>query len=92
MSGQASTVRRWTEIQPKDALEITLPRPDIIGPINEMGEPCPWPWDPPQLAGAPLGQYHCPYCGGMQMAGMDHLDWTGQDDLDTLTLPERDET
>lgn len=70
-------VRRWTEIQPKDAADIELPHPDIVGPINEMGELCPWPWDPPQLAGAPIGQYHCPYCGGMQVAGLDHLDWTG---------------
>lgn len=66
----------WFEIEPKDALDIVLPRDDIIGPINELGEPCPWPWDPQQLAGAPMGQYHCPYCGGMQMAGLPHLDWS----------------
>lgn len=68
-------MKRWTEIEPKDAVAIRLPHPEIVGPLNELGEPCPWPWDPPQLAGAPLGQYHCPYCGAMVMAGVDHIDY-----------------
>jgi hypothetical protein len=68
-------VRMWYQIKPEDATQIELPRPDIQGPLNELGEPCPWPWDPPQLLGAPLGQYHCPYCGAMVMAGMDHIDY-----------------
>ena len=72
----ASTVRDWTEIEPKDAVDIKLPRDDIRGPLNELGEPCPWPWEPQQLTGAAFGQYHCGYCGGMQMAGLAHLDWT----------------
>lgn len=45
-------------------------------PMNEVGEECPFPLDPPQLLGAPMGQYHCPYCGGMQVAGVPHLDWS----------------
>ncbi len=57
------------------AMELVLPIPGIDGPTNEMGEPCPWPWDPIQLKGAPIGQYHCPYCGAMVLAGMDHLDY-----------------
>jgi hypothetical protein len=72
---------KWTEIEPKDALEIQLPQEGIEGPVNEMGEPCPWPWDPIQLKGAPLGQYHCPYCGAMVLAGMDHIDY-GHDPYD----------
>jgi hypothetical protein len=28
---------------------------------------------PEMLLGQPLGQYHCPYCGDMQVAGMMHL-------------------
>jgi hypothetical protein len=68
---------RWQDIAPKDAVDIWLPdRPDITAPLNELGEPCPWPWDPQQLKGAPLGQYHCPWCGGMQMAGIEHMDWS----------------
>lgn len=70
-------MRRWTEIAPIDAVEIELPHPDIEGPLNEVGEPCPWPWDPIQLRDAPLGQYHCPYCGAMVMAGLDHIDYRG---------------
>jgi len=28
---------------------------------------------PEELLGAPLGQYHCPDCGAMIMAGMKHF-------------------
>jgi hypothetical protein len=69
------TQRMWFDIAPADAIDIVLPHDDIQGPYNEMGEPCPWPWDPPQLKGAPMGMYHCPYCGAMCMAGMDHPDY-----------------
>jgi hypothetical protein len=43
------------------------------------GEECPWPWEPQQLAGAPMGQYHCGYCGEMCIAGMEHTDYRGVD-------------
>ena len=44
-------------------------------------EPCPecyrpasgWCDDPRTLAGAPIGQYHCPGCGVMQLAGAAHM-------------------
>lgn len=67
----------WTEITPKDAVErkLQLPHPEVQGPYDENGEECPWPWEPIQLKGAPLGQYHCGYCGAMVMAGMEHLDY-----------------
>lgn len=65
----------WTEIEPKDAKEISLPHPEIYGPLTQEGEECPWPWDPPQLKGAPLGMYHCPYCGEMVLAGLPHVDY-----------------
>jgi len=68
-------VKYFTEIEPQDATNLKLPDPDIKGPVNELGEPCPWPWDPIQLKGAPIGQYHCPYCGAMVLAGMDHIDY-----------------
>lgn len=67
---------RWTEIQPKDAKEINLSeRLDIEAPLNENGERCPWPWEPQQLKDMPIGQYHCPYCGAMVIAGVEHLDY-----------------
>jgi hypothetical protein len=65
----------WTTIAPADAIEISLPEVGIIGPLNEMGDPCPWPWDPPQRAETPIGLYHCPFCGAMVVAGMDHTDY-----------------
>ena len=71
----ARPVRPWHEIAPEDAINIELPRPDIAGPVNEQGEPCPWPWEPQQLVGVPLGQYHCGYCGAMVMAGLPHIDY-----------------
>jgi hypothetical protein len=66
---------KWDEIVPADAVKIQLPADGIEGPLNEVGEPCPWPWEPQQLRGAPLGQYHCPYCGAMVIAGMPHIDY-----------------
>jgi hypothetical protein len=69
-------VIHWQDIAPADAVNINLTeRLDITAPLNEMGERCPWPWDPQQLVGAPLGQYHCPYCGAMVIAGMEHIDY-----------------
>lgn len=75
--------RSWHEIPVEEAVDIRLPTEGITGPVNEMGEPCPWPWDPQQLDDAPLGQYHCPYCGAMVLAGFPHLDYAeepGRDD------------
>jgi hypothetical protein len=67
---------RWQDVPLSRAVDIDLTkRLDITAPHNEAGERCPWPWDPQQLVGAPLGQYHCPYCGAMVMAGMEHLDY-----------------
>lgn len=71
-------VTSWTDIEPKDAVDIDLStRLDITAPLTEEGERCPWPWEPQQLVGVPLGQYHCGYCGAMVLAGIPHLDYTG---------------
>lgn len=74
----------WRDISPKDAVDVQLPwtAPDgtvVEGPMNELGERCPWPWEPQQLGGAPMGQYHCSYCGGMQVAGVPHAEWIPED-------------
>lgn len=67
---------RWYDIAPKDALELDLSeRLDFTAPLNELGERCPWPWQPQQYAGAPIGQMHCGFCGAMVMAGIFHLDY-----------------
>lgn len=31
-------------------------------------------FDPTPLRGLPLGMFHCPECGGMILAGMEHPD------------------
>jgi len=68
---------RWQNIAPKDAVGLDLTkRLDISAPVNEAGERCPWPWDPQQLVGAPLGQYRCPYCSAMCVAGVEHPDYS----------------
>lgn len=73
--------RPWSEITPKDARTIELPNPEIWGPLTEYGGECPWPWQPQQLAGVPMGQYRCKYCNAMCIAGMPHMDYTpGWDD------------
>lgn len=69
--------RRWQDVPLDEAVDLDLSvRLDITAPLNEMGERCPWPWDPQQLLGQPLGQYHCEYCGAMVIAGIPHLDYT----------------
>lgn len=74
----------WRDIDPKDAASIDLSkRLDIEAPLNEEGERCPWPWEPQQLTHAPIGMYHCPYCGAMCVAGVPHVDYSGAD-LDEL--------
>lgn len=73
-------LQRWQDIRPEDAVNIDLGvNLDITAPLNEEGERCPWPWDPQQLTGAPLGQYDCPYCGAMVMAGTPHIDYSEQE-------------
>lgn len=67
---------RWQDIKPEDAVNINLAeRLDITAPLNEVGERCPWPWEPQQLKGAPLGQYHCQFCLAMVIAGLEHPDY-----------------
>ncbi|MEW2402181.1 hypothetical protein [Streptomyces sp. NPDC046862] len=78
MTGQL--VQAWTDIAPKDAKDLDLTRDlHISAPLNENGERCPWPWEPQQLVGAPIGQFHCSYCGAMVMAGIPHPDYAPDD-------------
>lgn len=44
-------------------------------PENELGEECPFPLEPIQLGGQPLGMSHCSYCGAMVLAGVPHPDY-----------------
>lgn len=67
--------RDWQDIPLDEAVDLQLPAEGIAGPLNEFDEPCPWPWEPQQLVGVPMGQYHCPYCGAMVIAGIPHLDY-----------------
>lgn len=70
--------RHWQDISPAeaeaDALNLAV-HTDITAPLNEAGERCPWPWEPQQLVGVPLGQYHCRWCGAMCVAGVPHPDY-----------------
>jgi hypothetical protein len=76
---------RWSEFAPKDAVDIDVTaRDDIEGPRNELGEECPWPWEPQQLVDAAIGQYHCNYCGAMVLAGVPHLDYSEETASDRL--------
>lgn len=68
--------RLWSDIAPEDATKLNAKSdPTIVAPLNENGEECPWPWEPQQLVGVPLGQYHCLYCGAMVIAGVPHIDY-----------------
>lgn len=35
--------------------------------------PSPCPYNPEVLKDAPIGMFHCPLCGEMQIAGLPHL-------------------
>lgn len=82
---------RWQDFTPEEArgdtesgrppINLAI-RLDITAPLNEEGERCPWPWGPQRLTGVPIGQYHCPYCGAMVMAGMEHIDYADVGALD----------
>ena len=37
-------------------------------------------YDPMVFLGEPIGMYHCPECGEMVIAGMEHPDYTLLDD------------
>jgi len=39
--------------------------------LSSTKRPC--PEDPEKLCGQPIGMYHCPYCGCMQVACMPHM-------------------
>jgi len=80
MSSTLGGERTWHDIAPADAVNISLPYEGIEGPLTSFGERCPWPWEPQQLLGAPLGMYHCGYCGEMVVAGLPHTDYEGMDD------------
>lgn len=68
----------WYDIEPKDAVDIDCTtRPDLNPPVNENGEVCPWPWEPQQLIGMPIGQLCCGYCGALSVAGLRHPDYAG---------------
>ena len=83
-------IRRWSDIASADAVNLNLADDlTITAPLNENGERCPWPWEPQQLVGAPIGQYRCPYCMAMVMAGVPHLDYAPEER--TLTADNFDE-
>lgn len=77
--------RAWYHIQPRDARQLRLPNDEIWGPLTEYGGECPWPWEPQQLQGVPMGQYRCKYCNAMCMAGIPHLDYMPGWDEDDLS-------
>lgn len=76
MTAAPAETRRWQDIAPADAVALDLSTDlTVTAPLNEAGERCPWPWEPQQLVDAPLGQYHCSYCGAMCIAGVPHPDY-----------------
>lgn len=77
-----SAAVHWTQIPPDIAARLpveVLTSGDIVFPLIDPGLEledghCPWPWEPQQLVGVPMGQYHCGYCGSMELAGIQHSD------------------
>lgn len=75
---EAGPVREWFSVTPAEALARDLDLSvdlEYSAPLNELGDRCPWPWEPQQLGGLPIGHYHCRYCGAMVLAGYRHMDY-----------------
>jgi len=64
-------------------LGYRMPISDVLSEENGVETACPWPFDPilPHMMSAPLGQYHCPYCGSMVLAGVPHGDYKGFEEI-----------
>lgn len=79
-------MRHWTSVTSAEAakMEAEEINATIQLPMNMEGEVCPWPWEPQQLKGAPMGMYHCSYCGSMEVAGYPHSDFVDQAGLDAF--------
>lgn len=86
-------IRRWQDITPADAAGLDLSQDlTVTAPLTMDGRRCPWPWEPQQLTGVAMGQYHCGYCGEMVVAGMEHPDYAGLDDDYTRWVQARSPT
>lgn len=83
MADEPTAARSWQDIAPADAVDLDLSKDlSVSAPLNENGERCPWPWEPQQLVGAPLGQFRCSYCFAMCVAGVPHFDYSDGSPLD----------
>ena len=70
---------QWIDIHLPLGARLSISEPTM--PSNENSSPAPVPllvgrcsYDPKQLFGEPIGMFHCPECGEMVVAGMDHPD------------------
>ncbi len=68
--------RHWSDLSPQEAADIVLPQPGILDCLDDMGDPCPWPWWPTHRQDMPGGMAHCPHCGSMVVRGLPHPDFT----------------
>lgn len=51
-------------------VRIVYSEHEALDELQQLAKTC--PHDPRKLAGAPIGQYHCPVCGEMVIAGLEH--------------------
>ena len=55
-----------------------------------MSQPSKCSYDPREMAGKPIGMFHCPECGEMVLAGVSHPDYSLLEDDDAwLEQPKR---
>lgn len=67
---------KWTLIEPENAVGLDLRTDkDILGPLNDKGEVCPWPWETQQAKFSPAGTHTCSYCGQQSTPGLEHPDF-----------------
>lgn len=57
------------------AASLTYRDGQWLQPLSSDGTPCPFPMDPLLISpSAPIGMYHCHWCGDMVVAGLPHGD------------------
>lgn len=75
---------KWTLIEPAEAVGLDLRSDkDIVGPLNSLGQLCPWPWGMQQDVFDPGRTHVCRYCGQEGTPGLEHPDFRDMlDDFD----------
>lgn len=66
-------IRRWIEFSPDEAAKLTAGKDGVTAPLNENGDPCPWPWEIQTYM--IQREMKCRFCGAKVIASLPHIDY-----------------